>query len=121
MLVSDALMEPFSSGTATFLHGVTFAGHPVSAAMALANLDIFEKENLLENVRVNEPAFRATLEKLCDLPIVGEVRVAGVLLRHRAGQGQGHPGDVRRRRVRAAAARVPVKRAVRCGPAVPVR
>jgi adenosylmethionine-8-amino-7-oxononanoate aminotransferase len=77
MLVSDALMEPFSSGTATFLHGITFAGHPVSAAMALANLDIFEKEDLLDNVQTNEPKFRATLEKLCDLPIVGEVRGAG--------------------------------------------
>jgi len=77
MLVSDTLMEPFTSGTATFLHGITFAGHPVSTAVALANLDIFEKEDLLENVRANEPAFRATLEKLCDLPIVGEVRGAG--------------------------------------------
>jgi len=77
MLVSDALMEPFSSGTATFLHGVTFAGHPVSAAVALANLDIFEKEDLLGNVRGNEAAFRATLEKLYDLPIVGDIRGAG--------------------------------------------
>jgi adenosylmethionine-8-amino-7-oxononanoate aminotransferase len=77
MLVSDALMEPFSSGTATFLHGITFAGHPVSAAMALANLDVFEKENLLENVRANEAGFRATLEKLYDLPIVGDIRGAG--------------------------------------------
>jgi len=77
MLVSDALMEPFSSGTATFLHGVTFAGHPVSAAVALANLDIFEKEDLLGNVRANEAAFRATLEKLYDLPIVGDIRGAG--------------------------------------------
>jgi len=77
MLVSDALMEPFISGTATFLHGVTFAGHPVSAAVALANLDIFEKEDLLGNVRANEAAFRATLEKLYDLPIVGDIRGAG--------------------------------------------
>ena len=77
MLVSDALMEPFSEGTATFLHGVTFAGHPVSCAMALANLDIFEKEDLLGNVRANEAAFRATLEKLYDLPIVGDIRGAG--------------------------------------------
>jgi hypothetical protein len=77
MMVSDALMEPFSSGTATFLHGVTFAGHPVSAAVALANLDIFEKEDLLGNVRGNEAAFRATLEKLYDLPIVGDIRGAG--------------------------------------------
>jgi adenosylmethionine-8-amino-7-oxononanoate aminotransferase len=77
MVVRDALMEPFTAGTATFLHGVTFAGHPVSAAMALANLDIFESEDLLGNVRANEAAFRATLDKLSDLPIVGEVRGAG--------------------------------------------
>ncbi len=77
MMVSDALMEPFSAGTATFLHGITFAGHPVSTAVALANLDIFEKEDLLGNVRGNEAAFRATLEKLYDLPIVGDIRGAG--------------------------------------------
>jgi len=77
MLVSDALMEPFTAGTATFLHGVTFAGHPVSAAVALANLDIFEKEDLLGNVRAHEAAFRATLEKLYDLPIVGDIRGDG--------------------------------------------
>jgi adenosylmethionine-8-amino-7-oxononanoate aminotransferase len=77
MVVRDALMEPFTAGTATFLHGVTFAGHPVSAAVALANLDIIEKEDLLGNVRTNEAAFRATLDKLNDLPIVGEVRGAG--------------------------------------------
>src|ERR1700723_2815623 len=77
MLVSDRLMEPFSSGTATFLHGVTFAGHPVSSAVALANLDVFEQEDLLGNVRSHEAAFRATLEKLSDLPIVGDVRGDG--------------------------------------------
>jgi adenosylmethionine-8-amino-7-oxononanoate aminotransferase len=77
MITSDALMEPFNHGTATFLHGITFAGHPVSCAVALANLDVFEKEDLLGNVRANEGAFRATLEKLTDLPIVGDIRGAG--------------------------------------------
>jgi adenosylmethionine-8-amino-7-oxononanoate aminotransferase len=77
MLVNDRLMEPFNEGNATFLHGVTFAGHPVSCAVALANLDVFEKEDLLGNVRANEAGFRATLEKLHDLPIVGDVRGAG--------------------------------------------
>ena len=77
MMVRDELMEPFNDGTATFLHGITFAGHPVSTAVALANLDVFEKENLLGNVRANEAAFRATLEKLSDLPIVGDIRGAG--------------------------------------------
>src|SRR5207245_1059359 len=60
-----------------FLHGITFAGHPVSAAVALANLDVLEKEDLLGNVRSHEAAFRATLERLNDLPIVGEVRGDG--------------------------------------------
>jgi len=77
MLVSDRLMEPFAEGPATFLHGVTFAGHPVSCAIALANLDVFEKEDLLGNVRAHEAGFRATLEKLTDLPIVGDVRGDG--------------------------------------------
>jgi adenosylmethionine-8-amino-7-oxononanoate aminotransferase len=77
MLVSDRLTEPFVEGTATFLHGITFAGHPVSCAVALANLDVFEKEDLLGNVRAHEAGFRATLEKLGDLPIVGDVRGDG--------------------------------------------
>ena len=49
----------------------------MSAAVALANLDIFEKEDLLGHVRANEGAFRATLERLYDLPIVGDIRGAG--------------------------------------------
>jgi adenosylmethionine-8-amino-7-oxononanoate aminotransferase len=49
----------------------------VSAAVALANLDIFEKEDLLGNVRAHEASFRATLEKLYDLPIVGDIRGDG--------------------------------------------
>jgi adenosylmethionine-8-amino-7-oxononanoate aminotransferase len=77
MLASDRLMEPFAEGHASFLHGVTFAGHPVSCAVALANLDVFEKEDLLGNVRTHEAGFRATLEKLHDLPIVGDVRGDG--------------------------------------------
>jgi adenosylmethionine-8-amino-7-oxononanoate aminotransferase len=77
MMVSDRLMEPFADGESTFLHGVTFAGHPVSCAVALANLDVFEKEDLLGNVRANEAAFRATVEKLHELPIVGDVRGDG--------------------------------------------
>jgi adenosylmethionine-8-amino-7-oxononanoate aminotransferase len=77
MLVSDALMEPFSKGQSSFLHGITFAGHPVSCAVAMANLDVFEKEDLLSHVRANEGAFRAAVEGLADLPIVGDVRGDG--------------------------------------------
>jgi adenosylmethionine-8-amino-7-oxononanoate aminotransferase len=77
MLVSDRLFEPFKHGDTTFAHGYTFGGHPVSAAVALANLDLFEREDLLGHVRRNEGAFRGTLEKLLDLPIVGDVRGDG--------------------------------------------
>jgi len=77
MIVSDRIMEPFLKDTAAFLHGITFGGHPVSCAVALANLDIFEKEDLLGHVLSTEDAFRATLNKLNDLPIVGEIRGDG--------------------------------------------
>jgi adenosylmethionine-8-amino-7-oxononanoate aminotransferase len=76
-IISDRIAEPFYKGDNTFLHGYTFGGHPVSAAVALANLDIFEREGLNEQVLKNEGAFRATLEKLNDLPIVGDVRGDG--------------------------------------------
>ncbi len=77
MIASDRLMEPFLQGHNSFLHGYTFGGHPVSTAVALANLDIFEREGLNQHVLDNEPGFRATLEKLKDLDIVGDVRGAG--------------------------------------------
>ncbi|WP_294180303.1 aspartate aminotransferase family protein [uncultured Schumannella sp.] len=76
-IVSDRLYEPFRHGTTAFYHGYTFGGHPVSAAVALENLAIFEEEKLIENVRENSPVFRATLEKLLDLPLVGDVRGDG--------------------------------------------
>ncbi|HEY0259228.1 MAG TPA: aspartate aminotransferase family protein [Lacisediminihabitans sp.] len=76
-IVSDRIYEPFRHGTTAFYHGYTFGGHPVSSAVALANLDIFEEERLLENVRENSPVFRSTLERLLDLPIVGDVRGDG--------------------------------------------
>jgi adenosylmethionine-8-amino-7-oxononanoate aminotransferase len=77
MIASDRLFEPFNDGATTFRHGYTFAGHPVSTAVALANLDIFEREGLNDHVKQQSPALRATLEKLYDLPIVGDVRGEG--------------------------------------------
>ena len=77
MIASDKLMEPFLKDAQMFAHGYTFGGHPVSAAVAMKNLDIFEEEDILGNVRSHEGAFRATLERLLDLPIVGDVRGDG--------------------------------------------
>jgi len=77
LVASDRLIEPFLHATASFAHGITFGGHPVSSAVALANLDVFEEEGLLKHVRDNEDAFLATLRRLEDLPIVGDIRGAG--------------------------------------------
>jgi adenosylmethionine-8-amino-7-oxononanoate aminotransferase len=76
-IVAEKIYEPFRHGTTAFYHGYTFGGHPVSSAVALANLDIFEEEGLNERVRTLSPVFRAKLEQLKDLPIVGDVRGDG--------------------------------------------
>ena len=77
MLVSDRVAEPFRHGRNWFAHGTTFGGHPVGAAVALANLDIFEREGLNAHVREKSGVFRSYLRRLTDLPIVGEVRGDG--------------------------------------------
>src|SRR5205809_1397569 len=77
LIVSDRVAEVFMEGTAMFAHGHTFAGHPMAAAVAMANLDIFEREDLCGHVREKEGEFRAMLEGLRELPIVGDVRGAG--------------------------------------------
>ncbi len=77
MIASDRVAEPFMQGTNSFLHGSTWGGHPVVAAIALANLDAFENERVLEHVAANQGAFLAMLGSLGDLPIVGDVRGMG--------------------------------------------
>ena len=77
MIARDFLMEPFLEEDKAFNHGITFAGHPLASVAALANLEIFEKEDILGNVKRNESLFRELLEGLYDLPIVGDVRGAG--------------------------------------------
>ena len=77
MIASDRIFEPYRRGTTYFPHGYTFGGHPVSSAVAMANLDIFEREGLYDHVRTQGPVFRATVEMLLDLPIVGDVRGEG--------------------------------------------
>ncbi len=77
VLVSDRVAEPFVRGDADFLHGFTFGGHPVSCAVALANLDVMEREDLPGRVRTYEDTFKAALDSLRDIPIVGDVRGTG--------------------------------------------
>jgi adenosylmethionine-8-amino-7-oxononanoate aminotransferase len=77
LIVGDHIAEPFLHGKTAFNHGFTFGGHPVACAVALANIDVMEREELCANVRANEGAFREMLDGLRDLPIVGDVRGAG--------------------------------------------
>ncbi len=92
-IVSDRVYEPFAHGDASFPHGYTFGGHPVSSAVAMENLDVFEEEGCWRTSRTNSPVFRSTLRSCSTAHRRGRPR-RRLLLRHRARQGQDHQGDL---------------------------
>jgi len=77
MLARGHVVEPLIAGSKVFRHGITFGGHPVSAAIALRSIEIIERDGVLQNVRDQTDALRRRLDTLLDLPIVGDVRGAG--------------------------------------------
>ena len=78
VIVAPRVSEPFFNGTAgVFRHGYTYSGHAVAAAAAHSNLDIIEREGLVERVRVLEVPMYEKLSTLSEHPLVSEVR-AGV-------------------------------------------
>jgi adenosylmethionine-8-amino-7-oxononanoate aminotransferase len=77
VIANDRVFEPFSSGKASFTHGITFGGHPVQAAIALKNLEIMRRERIVEHVAETQDQMHATLAQLLDLPIVGDLRGTG--------------------------------------------
>ncbi len=77
VIANERVMEPFTKPEAMYTHGMTFGGHPVQAAVALKNIEIMRRDRIVEHVRELEPSFRASLEQLLDLPIVGDVRGCG--------------------------------------------
>ena len=80
VMVSDRLAEPFLADDAAFLQGQTYGAHPVSCAVANANLDIFEEEDICGHVLANQQRFKELISGLCDIPIVGDVRGDGYFL-----------------------------------------
>ena len=108
VIARDEVMEPFLDATSMYSHGVTFGGHPVMCAIALKNIEIMKREGIVEHVRDTQDVFRAKLETLLDLPIVGDVRGTGFFYAIELVKDQGDAGDLRRRRVRVAAARLPL-------------
>lgn len=77
VIATDRVMEPFLDSTSMYAHGVTFGGHPVMCAIALKNIEIMKRERIVEHVRDTQDVFRAKLETLLDLDIVGDVRGTG--------------------------------------------
>jgi adenosylmethionine-8-amino-7-oxononanoate aminotransferase len=77
VIATDRVFEPFLDAQSMYTHGMTFGGHPVMCAIALKNIEIMKRERVVENVRDHGDAFRATLEQLLDLDIVGDVRGTG--------------------------------------------
>jgi putrescine---pyruvate transaminase len=77
--VSDEIVKVMKTG-GDFVHGYTYSGHPVCAAVALRNIEIMEREGLVERVRSDTgPYLAAALQRLADHPLVGEVRSVGLL------------------------------------------
>jgi adenosylmethionine-8-amino-7-oxononanoate aminotransferase len=78
VLVSDRVAAPLYDAGTTLLHGITFGGHPVACAIALKSLELFEREDVLDNVRAREGQIRDGLRAVQDaVPLVGDVRGAG--------------------------------------------
>ncbi|WP_030674610.1 aminotransferase class III-fold pyridoxal phosphate-dependent enzyme [Streptomyces cellulosae] len=76
-LVGTKVTEVINRPGAVLNHGYTFAGHPLSAAIALRNLEIMERDRILENVRALQDDLAHHMAALKDLPIVGDVRGTG--------------------------------------------
>lgn len=81
-IFSDRLIADISgvnSRDATFSNGYTYSGHPVSAAVALKNIEIFERDDVLGHVRQVTPVFQERLRGLSNLPLVADTRGMGLM------------------------------------------
>lgn len=77
-VVSDEIAAVM--GSTEFMHGYTYSGHPVAAAVALENLRIMQEEHIVEHARdVAAPALKEGLETLADHPLIGEVSIKGMM------------------------------------------
>ena len=121
VIVSDRVFEPFREGKAMYTHGITFGGHPVSAAIALKNIEIMKRERIVEGVQEHAAAFHDTLAQLLDLPIVGDLRGTGYFWALELVKDKETRETFERRGERDAAARLPLGAPVRARPDLPVR
>ena len=95
VLISERVAEPFIEGREMYLHGITFGGHPVGSAVALASIEIFEREKVLDNVMANEPLLRDLLNGAARHPDRRRRARHRPLLGDRAGPRSGDARDLR--------------------------
>ena len=81
VMVGDRVAASLIDKGGEFYHGFTYSGHPVAAAVALANLGLIEKEGMIDKVREETGPYlgKAYQEAFADHPLVGEVRSSGLL------------------------------------------
>jgi adenosylmethionine-8-amino-7-oxononanoate aminotransferase len=78
VFASDRVVAPlYDDPKRPLVHGITFGGHPLCAAISLKNLEIFERDGVFENVRALEGHLEDRMRELASLPIVGDVRGCG--------------------------------------------
>jgi adenosylmethionine-8-amino-7-oxononanoate aminotransferase len=77
VLMTPRISAPFVTGGETYMHGLTYSGHPLTTAIADKVLEIYERDSVFENVRDLAPRFEAGLEELRRIPMVGDVRGMG--------------------------------------------
>jgi 4-aminobutyrate--pyruvate transaminase len=82
LVVSADIYEGLEKGSdevGTFAHGSTYSGHPVAAAVALRTIELMQERDVIGHVQSVMPRFAARLHTLADHPLVGDVRVAGLM------------------------------------------
>jgi len=76
--IFDAFLGEYSKNR-QFYHGHTFTGHPVGCAAALANIDLYEKRNLMQQINANAKYVGSRLREFAESPIVTDIRHKGLL------------------------------------------
>lgn len=103
--VADFIVDELKAHDGDFVHGFTYSGHPTACAVALKNIEIMERENLIERTRLDTgPYIAKAMATLNDHPLVGEVRTLGLIgaieivskkgTNHRFGGAEGTAGPI---------------------------
>jgi putrescine aminotransferase len=80
VFVGDRVADVLVERAGEFAHGYTYSGHPAACAVAIANLKILQRENLVERIRDDiGPYLQAKWKALTDHPLVGEARMVGLM------------------------------------------